>query len=76
MGTFEFEKQKIITDEQLDELDQLDRDGFYQIHLCCMDEDEYSDVEITNEKELSDYMKNVEVVYMVVKNPDLTYEKL
>lgn len=41
-----------------------------------MDEDEYSDVEITNEKELSDYMKNVEVVYMVVKNPDLTYEKL
>ena len=73
---FEFEKQKIITDEQLDELDQLDRDGFYQIHLCCMDEDEYSDVEITNEKEFSDYMKNVEVVYMVVKNPDLTYEKL
>lgn len=41
-----------------------------------MDEDECDDVEITSEKELADYMRNVEVVYKVVKNPDLTYEKL
>ena len=41
-----------------------------------MDEEECDDVEITNEKELSNYMKNVEVVYRVVKSPDLTYEKL
>lgn len=73
---FELEKQKTITDEQLDELDQLEKDGFYEIYLCCMDEEECDDVEIINEKELSDYMKNVEVVYKVVKNPDLTYEKL
>ena len=72
----ELEKQKKITSEQLDELDQLDKDGFYEIYLCCMDEDECDEVEITNEKELLDYMRNVEVVYKVVKNPDLTYEKL
>lgn len=73
---FELEKQKKITSEQLDELDQLDKDGFYEIYLSCMDEDECDDVEITSEKELADYMRNVEVVYKVVKNPDLTYEKL
>ena len=73
---FELEKQKKITSEQLDELDQLEKDGFYEIYLCCLDEDECDDAEITNEKELSDYMRNVEVVYKVVKNPDLTYEKL
>ena len=73
---FELEKQKKITSEQLNELDQLDKDGFYEIYLCCMDENECNDVEITNEKELSDYMRNVEIVYKVVKSPDLTYEKL
>lgn len=73
---FELEKQKKITDKQLDELDQLEKDGFYEIYLCCIDEDECDDVEITNEKELSDYMKNVEVVYKVIKSPDLTFEKL
>lgn len=73
---FELEKQKTITDEQLDELDQLEKDGFYEIYLCCIDEEECDDVKITNEKELSGYMKNVEVVYRVVKSPDLTYEKL
>lgn len=73
---FEFEKQKKITDEQLDELDQLEKEGFYEICLCCTDEDWCDEIEITNEKELSDYMENVEVVYKVVKNPDLTYEKL
>lgn len=73
---FEFEKQKIITDEQLDELDQLEKDGFYEIYLYCMDEEDCDDVRITNEKELSDYMKNVEVVYKVIKSPDLIYEKL
>ena len=72
----ELEKQKKITDEQLDELDQLDKDGFYEICLSCTDENECDDVEITNEKELSDYMENVEIVYKVVKNSDLTYEKL
>lgn len=73
---FELEKQKTISDEQLNELDQLEKDGFCEIYLCCMDEEECDDVEIINEKELSDYMKNVEAVYKVVKNPDLNYEKL
>ena len=70
------ERSKKITEEQLDELDQLDKDGFYEIYLCCMSERECDDVEIVNEKELTEYMKNVEVIYKVVKNPDLTYEKL
>lgn len=73
---FGLEKQNIITEEQLNELDQLEKDGFFEIYFCCVDEDECYDVEISNEKELSDYMENVEVVYMVVKSPDLTYEKL
>lgn len=69
-------KQNKITDGQLDELDQLEKDGFYEIYLYCIDENECEEIEITNEKELSNYMKNVEVVYKVVKNPDLIYEKL
>ena len=73
---WELKKQKKIADEQLDELDQLEKDRFYEIYLCCMDEDECDDVVITNEKELLDYMRNVEIVYKVVKSPDLTYEKL
>lgn len=73
---FELEKQKKITNEQLDELDQLEKDGFYEIYLCCMDENECDDIEITNEKELFDYMENIEVVYKVIKSPDLTFEKL
>ncbi len=73
---FELEKQNTITEEKLNELDQLEKDGFFEIYFCCVDEDECYDVEISNEKELSDYMENVEVVYMVVKSPDLTYEKL
>ena len=47
---FELEKQKKITSEQLDELDQLEKDGFYEIYLCCMDEDECDDVEMENKK--------------------------
>lgn len=73
---FELEKQKEITDEQLNELDQLEKDGFYEIYWCCMDEIECDEVEITNEKELSDYMRNVEVVYNVAKSPNLTFEKI
>lgn len=73
---FELEKQKKITNEQLDKLDQLEKEGFYEICLCCTGEDWCDEIEIINEKELSDYMENVEVVYKVVKNPDLTYEKL
>lgn len=72
----EYEKQKKITEEQLDEMNQLDKNGFYEIYLCCMSEHECDEIEITNEKELRDYMENVEVVYKVTKNPDLTYEKL
>lgn len=73
---FELEKQKQITDKQLDELDQLDKDGFYEIYLCCIEDDECDDIEITNEKELADYMNNVEVFYKVAKSPNLTYERL
>ena len=57
-------------------MDKLEEEGFYEIYLCCMSEEECDDVEITNEKELFDYMRNVEEVYKVVKDPDLTYEKL
>lgn len=72
----ELKEQNTITDEQLNELNLLEKDGFYGIYLYCIEEDECKDIEITNEKELSDYMQNVEVVYRIVKEPDLTYEKL
>lgn len=73
---FELEKKKQITDKQLDELEQLDKDGFYGIYLCCIEDNECDDIEITNEKELSDYMNNVEVFYKIIKSPNLTYERL
>ena len=73
----ELKEQNTITDEQLNELNLLGKDGFYGIYLYCIgEEDECEDIEITNKKELSDYMQNVEVVYRIVKEPDLTYEKL
>lgn len=72
----ELKEQNTITDEQLNELNLLGKDGFYGIYLYCIEEDECEDIEITNEKELSDYMQNVEVVYRIVKEPDLAYEKL
>lgn len=73
----ELKEQNTITDEQLNELNLLGKDGFYGIYLYCIgEEDKCEDIEITNEKELSDYMQNVEVVYRIVKEPDLAYEKL
>ena len=73
---FELEKQKKITKEQLSELDQLEEEGFYEIFLSCINCDDYNEIEITNKKKLSDYKNNVQLIYKVVKKPDLTYEKL
>ena len=41
---FELEKQNKITDGQLDELDQLEKDGFYEIYLYCIDENECEEI--------------------------------
>ena len=74
---YELEKNKQITDEQLKELDRLDEKGFYGIYFSCINCDECVDIEIADEEQLSDYIKNnVEVFYKVIKKPDLTYENL
>ncbi|MFG6369483.1 MAG: hypothetical protein K1W16_13920 [Lachnospiraceae bacterium] len=70
------EKENKITNEQLDELDQLDKNGFYEIYLYCDNDRECSEIEIVNKKELDEYMNNVEIIYKVAKSPDLRYEKL
>lgn len=72
----DLEKQKKITDEQYNELDQLEQNGFYEIYMYCDNDRECDEIEITNEKELNEYMNNVEVVYSVAKSPDLRYEEL
>lgn len=61
-------------DEQDKELDKLYQKGFYCISVCCMDCD--FDYEITNQKVLDDYRAHMKEIYKVVKNPDLTFEKL
>lgn len=63
-----------LTDEQEYELDKLYEQGFYCIEVCCMECD--LDYEITNQKVLDDYRIYIKEIYKVVKNPDLTYEKL
>lgn len=63
-----------LTDEQVKELDELYGQGFYCISVCCMECD--SDYEITNQNVLDDYKTHIKVLYKVVKNPDMTYEKL
>jgi|GEM_PF-5680231 len=61
-------------DDQDKELDKLYQKGFYCISVCCMDCDH--DYEITNQKVLDDYRAHMKEIYKVVKNPDLTFEKL
>lgn len=63
-----------LTDEQEEELDKLYEQGFYCISVCCMECD--FDFEITNQKVLDDYRSHMKELYKVVKNPDLTFEKL
>lgn len=63
-----------LKDEQEEELDKLYEQGFYCISVCCMECD--FDFEITNQKVLDDYRSHMEELYKVVKNPDLTFEKL
>lgn len=63
-----------LKDEQEEELDKLYEQGFYCISVCCMECD--FDFEITNQKVLDDYRSHMKELYKVVKNPDLTFEKL
>lgn len=62
------------SDEQDKKLDELYENGYYCISVCCMECD--SDYEIASQKDLDNYKSHIKVVYKVVKNPDLTYEKL
>lgn len=50
-------------------------DVYYSLNYNCPKEVEL-DIEITSEEEFEKYKNNIEVVYRVVKYPDLTYEKL
>ena len=64
-----------LTDEQDEELEKLYEDGFFNIFLACMDCDEF-EKEICNEDELKEYESHIEVLYKIVKQPNLEYEKL
>ncbi|GLB26516.1 hypothetical protein LXJ15735_27570 [Lacrimispora xylanolytica] len=63
-----------LTDELEKEFDELYEQGFCCISICCMECD--FDYEITNQKVLDDYRSHMKELYKVVKNPDLTFEKL
>lgn len=64
-----------LTEEEDEELASLYEKGILAINLYCMDCEDF-EVEICNEKDLENYMENVEIVYKVVKEPDLRYEKI
>lgn len=64
-----------LTDEQDEELNKLYEDGIYTIYLACENCDEY-EKEICNETELKEFENHIEVMYKVVKQPNLEYEKL
>lgn len=64
-----------LTDEQDEELEKLYEDDFFNIFLACMNCDEF-EKEICNEEELKEYESHIEVLYEIVKQPNLEYEKL
>lgn len=70
-----FEKTSGLTLEQEEEADKLFDEGYYSIHLFCIHDEEF-EAEIASEEEFNEYKNNIEVVYKIVKKPDLAYEKL
>ena len=64
------------TAEEENTLSQLYVNNTYGcIELCCMECDDFF-VEITDEKDLNNFAKNISIVYKIVKEPNTAYERL
>lgn len=64
-----------LTDEQKEELSKLYEDGFSTIFVCCVNCDEF-DESICSEAELKGYESYINILYKIVKEPNLKYENL
>lgn len=74
---YKFQKERLLSSEELEELDNLECDGYGLIYVECEDEcDTYYEIENLNEFEKCLENNIIEILYKVVKRPDLTYENL
>ena len=74
---YDIRKNKTLSVEELEELDDLECSGYGVICIECEDECE-SYYEIDNLNDFDKCLKNnyIDIFYKVVKKPNLTYEKL
>ena len=74
---YKTQKERLLGSNELEILDDLERDGYGLIYVECMDEcDTY--YEVLNLNDFEKCMENnlINIAYKVVKRPDLTYENL
>lgn len=69
---FELLARNSLTEEEEKEADELCSDGFYELYAYC--DDCESEISINNLEEFNEL--HFDIVYKVIKQPDLTYEKL
>ena len=69
---FELLARNKLTEEEEEEADELCSDGFYELYAYC--DDCESEICINNLEEFNEL--HFDIVYKVIKQPDLTYEKL
>ena len=69
---FELLARNKLTEEEEEEADELCSDGFYELYAYC--DDCESEISINNLEEFNEL--HFDIVYKVIKQPDLTYEKL
>ena len=69
---FELLARNKLTEEEAEEADELCSDGFYELYAYC--DDCESEICINNLEEFNEL--HFDIVYKVIKQPDLTYEKL
>lgn len=69
---FELLARNKLTEEEEKEADELCSDGFYELYAYC--DDCESEICINNLEEFNEL--HFDIVYKVIKQPDLTYEKL
>lgn len=67
-------KQDNLSEDEENEVDELVDEGFYELYVYCDDCDE--EIEIDSLSEWLKFKNRFEDVYKVVKQPDLTYERL
>lgn len=69
---FELLARNKLTEEEVEEADELCSDGFYELYAYC--DDCESEICINNLEEFNEL--HFDIIYKVIKQPDLTYEKL